>query len=188
MNIGLLGFGVVGGGVWELAQENRALNVKKVLVNPEDYDARAEIFYATTLGCNGIYCLGNSPSGWPMHAMEHALSAYYDITHGEGLAILTPRWMRHILTHSAGELHDQVVARIEKFGKNVFGAEGCEASILAIHDFFREIGIPMTLKEVGIDDSRLGEMAQHVALLEGLDRAWVPLYEQDILAIYKDCL
>ena len=46
----------------------------------------------------------------------------------------------------------------------------------------------MTLKEVGIDDSRLGEMAQHVALLEGLDRAWVPLYEQDILAIYKDCL
>ena len=163
-------------------------NVKKVLANPEDYDARAEIFYATTLGCNGIYCLGNSPSGWPMHAMEHALSAYYDITHGEGLAILTPRWMRHILTHSAGELHDQVVERIEKFGKNVFGTEGCEASILAIHDFFREIGIPMTLKEVGIDDSRLGEMAQHVALLEGLDRAWVPLYEQDILAIYKDCL
>ena len=60
--------------------------------------------------------------------------------------------------------------------------------IQAIHDFFREIGIPMTLREVGIDDSRLGEMAQHVALLEGLDRAWVPLYEQDILAIYKDCL
>ena len=163
-------------------------NVKKVLANPEDYDARAEIFYATTLGCNGIYCLGNSPSGWPMHAMEHALSAYYDITHGEGLAILTPRWMRHILTHSAGELHDQVVERIEKFGKNVFGAEGCEASILAIHDFYREIGIPMTLKEVGIDDSRLGEMAQHVAMLEGLDQAWVPLYEQDILDIYKDCL
>ena len=46
----------------------------------------------------------------------------------------------------------------------------------------------MTLKEVGIDDSRLGEMAQHVAMLEGLDQAWVPLYEQDILDIYKDCL
>ena len=41
--------------------------------------------------------VGNSPSGWPCHGMEHALSAYYDITHGEGLAILTPRWMRHIL-------------------------------------------------------------------------------------------
>lgn len=163
-------------------------NVKKVLANPEDYDARAEIFYATTLGCNGIYCLGNSPSGWPMHAMEHALSAYYDITHGEGLAIITPRWMRHILTHTTGELREQVVERIEKFGKNVFGVEGCEASIHAIHDFYREIGIPMTLKEVGIDDSRLGEMAKHVAELEGLDEAWVPLYEQDILDIFKGCL
>ena len=163
-------------------------NVKKVLVNPEDYDARAEIFYATTLGCNGIYCLGHSPSGWPMHAMEHALSAYYDITHGEGLAIITPRWMRHILTHATGELREQVVERIEKFGKHVFGVEGCEASIQAIHDFYREIGIPMTLKEVGIDDSRLGEMAKHVAELEGLDEAWVPLYEQDILDIFKACL
>ena len=163
-------------------------NVKKVLVNPEDYDARAEIFYATTLGCNGIYCLGHSPSGWPMHAMEHALSAYYDITHGEGLAIITPRWMRHILTHTTGELREQVVERIEKFGKHVFGVEGCEASIQAIHDFYREIGIPMTLKEVGIDDSRLGEMAKHVAELEGLDEAWVPLYEQDILDIFKACL
>ena len=163
-------------------------NVAKVLENPEDYDARAEIFYATTLGCNGIYCRGNSPGGWPMHAMAHALSAYYDITHGEGLAIITPRWMRHILTHSAGPLHNQVVERIEKFGKNVFGVDGCEASINAIHDFYRGLGIPMTLKEVGIDDSRLGEMAKHVAELEGLDKAWAPLHENDILDIFKACL
>ena len=163
-------------------------NVAKVLENPGDYDARAEIFYATTLGCNCIYSLGNSPSGCPMPAMDHALSAYYDITHGEGLAIITPRWMRHILTHSAGQLHDQVVERIEKFGKNVFGVEGCEASINAIHDFYRGLGIPMTLKEVGIDDSRLGEMAKHVAELEGLDKAWAPLHENDILDIFKACL
>lgn len=163
-------------------------NVKRVLDNPSDYDARAEIFYATTLGCNGIYCLGNSESGWPMHAMEHALSAYYDITHGEGLAIVTPRWMHHILTHTTGALHEQVVERIEKFGRNVFGVTGCEASIQAIHDFYREIGIPMTLHEVGIDESRLAEMAKHVADNEGLETAWVPLLEQDILDIYKACL
>lgn len=163
-------------------------NVKRVLDNPTDYDARAEIFYATTLGCNGIYCLGNSESGWPMHAMEHALSAYYDITHGEGLAIITPRWMHHILTHTTGTLHEQVVERIEKFGRNVFGVTGCEASIQAIHDFYREIGIPMTLHEVGIDESRLAEMAKHVADNEGLETAWVPLLEQDILDIYKACL
>ena len=72
--------------------------------------------------------------------------------------------------------------------KNVFGVEGCEASINAIHDFYRGLGIPMTLKEVGIDDSRLGEMAKHVAELEGLDKAWAPLHENDILDIFKACL
>lgn len=163
-------------------------NTKIVLNNPEDYDARAEIFYATTLGCNGIYCLGNSNGGWPMHGMEHALSAFYDITHGEGLAMITPRWMNHILNHTEGELHQQVVERIEKFGKNVFGVEDCASSINSIYKFYKEVGIPMTLSEVGIDESRLAEMAKHVADTEGLDKAWVPLMEEDILEIFKACL
>lgn len=163
-------------------------NVKIVLQNPEDYEARAEIFYATTLGCNGIYSLGNSYSGWPMHALEHALSAYYDITHGEGLAIVTPRWMKHILDHSSGELHEQVVERLESFGRGVFGVQTADEAIRAIHDFYCEIGIPMTLCEVGIDESRIDEMAHHVATLEGLDRAWAPLHEGDIAAIYRACL
>lgn len=163
-------------------------NVKVVLANPEDYDARAEIFYATTLGCNGIYALGNSYGGWPMHAIEHALSGHYDITHGEGLAIVTPRWMKHILTTSAGALHEQIVERCTSFGKNVFGVDTPEAAIQAIYDFYKEIGIPMTLGEVGIDDSRIDEMAHHIAVNEGLDHAWAPLQESDIAAILRDCL
>lgn len=169
-------------------------NVRIVLNDPENYDARAEIFYATTLGCNGIYALGNSHGGWPMHAIEHALSAYYDITHGEGLAIVTPRWMKHILDHSKGELHEQVVERCASFGKGVFGitgdsdAEIAEKAIVAIHNFYKEIGIPMTLREVGIDDKRIDEMAHHIALLEGLDKAWAPLMEQDIKEIITACL
>jgi len=163
-------------------------NVRTVLDEPDNYNARAEIFYATTLGCNGIYSLGNSHSGWPMHAIEHALSAYYDITHGEGLAIITPRWMRHILNHSEGGLRAQVVERITSFGKNVFGVGTPEESIQAIHRFYEEIGIPMTLREVGIDGSRIDEMAHHIAVSEGLDNAWVPLTEPDIAAILRDCL
>lgn len=163
-------------------------NVRTVLDEPDNYNARAEIFYATTLGCNGIYSLGNSHSGWPMHAIEHALSAYYDITHGEGLAIITPRWMRHILNHSEGGLRAQVVERITSFGKNVFGVGTPEESIQAIHRFYEEIGIPMTLREVGIDGSRIDEMAHHIAVNEGLDNAWVPLTEPDIAAILRDCL
>ena len=163
-------------------------NTYKVLKNPEDYEARAEIFYTTTLGCNGIYSLGNSPSGWPMHGIEHALSAYYDITHGEGLAIVTPRWMKHIL-------NDKTIERFVAFGTGVFGIdptlpekEIAEKAIQSIYDFYKGIGMPMTLPEVGIDGSRLSEIAHHIAVNEGLENAWAPLNEDDILAILKDCL
>ena len=171
----------------EGAVKSLVKNVKTVLEEPENYDARAEIFYATTLGCNGIYSLGNSHSGWPMHAIEHALSGHYDITHGVGLAIVTPRWMRHILQATTGQLHEQVVERITSFGNHVFGTDTPEESIQAIHDFYEGIGIPMTLQEVGIDDSRIDEMARHIAQNEGLDKAWVPLHEEDIAAILRDC-
>ena len=163
-------------------------NVRIVLKDPENYDARAEIFYATTLGCNGIYSLGNSESGWPMHAIEHALSGHYDINHGEGLAIVTPRWMKHILS-------EKTIERFVSFGTGVFGIdpalpemEIAEKAIQSIHDFYREIGLPMTLREVGIDGSRIDEMAHHIAVNEGLENAWAPLYEEDIAAILRDCL
>lgn len=163
-------------------------NVRIVLEDPENYEARAEIFYATTLGCNGIYSLGNSESGWPMHAIEHALSGHYDINHGEGLAIVTPRWMKRILS-------EKTLERFVAFGIGVFGIdpalpemEIAEKAIQSIHDFYREIGLPMTLREVGIDGSRIDEMAHHIAVNEGLENAWAPLYEEDIAAILRDCL
>ena len=96
--------------------------------------------------------------------------------------------MRHILTATTGELHSQVVERITSFGKNVFGTATPDESIQAIHDFYENIGIPMTLAAVGIDGSRIDEMAHHIAVNEGLDQAWVPLYEEDIAAILRDCM
>ena len=158
-------------------------NGRKCIDNPEDYTARAEMMLACSYGCNGILALGNSPSGWPCHGIEHALSAYYDITHGEGLAIITPRWMRHIL-------NDHTLPRFVKYGINVFGLDAslpereiAEKAIDATYKFFESIGIPMHLREVGIDDSRLDEMAHHIAVNEGLDHAYAPLSEQDIKAI-----
>lgn len=158
-------------------------NTKIALENPEDYRARAELMLCCTYGCNGILSLGNSPSGWPCHGMEHALSAYYDITHGEGLAILTPRWMKHILS-------DRTVDRFVKYGVNVFGIdksldkyEIADKAIEETYKFFESIGIPMHLKEVGIDESRIEEMAHHIAVNEGLENAYAPLTEKDIVEI-----
>ena len=163
-------------------------NGRKCLENPEDYNARAEMMLACTYGCNGILALGNSYSGWPCHGIEHALSAYYDITHGEGLAIITPRWMRHILS-------ERTMDRFVKYGINVFGIdptlpkqEIAGKAIDATYEFFESINIPMHLREVGIDDSRIDEMAHHIAVNEGLDKAYVPLTEQDIKEILLQSL
>lgn len=164
------------------------INGRKCLENPEDYTARAEMMLACTYGCNGILALGNSYSGWPCHGIEHALSAYYDITHGEGLAIITPRWMRHILS-------ERTMDRFVKYGINVFGIdptlpkqEIAGKAIDATYEFFESINIPMHLREVGIDDSRIDEMAHHIAINEGLDKAYAPLTEQDIKEILLESL
>ena len=175
-------------GFMEAGLKSLMVNAKKCLENPEDYTARAEMMLTCTYGCNGIYALGNSPTGWPCHGMEHALSAYYDITHGEGLAIITPRWMKHILS-------EKTVERFVKYGVNVFGIDSsldkfeiAEKAIQATYDFFLSIGIPMHLREVGIDESRIDEMAHHVAVNEGLEYAWAPLLEKDIAEIFTASL
>ncbi len=170
-------------GFMEAGLKSLMVNTRKCLENPEDYTARAEMMLACTYGCNGIYALGSSASGWPCHGIEHALSAYYDITHGEGLAIITPCWMKHIL-------NERTLHRFVKYGVNVFGIDAnlpeteiAEKAIDATYKFFESIGIPMHLKDVGIDESRIGEMAHHIAVNEGLENAWAPLTEQDITKI-----
>ena len=164
-------------------------NVRIVLDKPDDYEARAEILYTCTLACNNIFSNGNTYSGWPMHAIEHTLSAFYDITHGEGLAILTPRWMRHIL-------NEQTLERFVVYGTQLFGIDPslepmqiAEQAIQQTYDFFASLGLPMTLGAVGIDDSRIDEMARHtVNASMRLNRAWVPLEEADVAAIMRACL
>ncbi|SEP68400.1 hypothetical protein SAMN02910289_00337 [Lachnospiraceae bacterium RM5] len=179
---------ILNDGFMEAALKSLMINAKKCLENPKDYTARAEMMLACTYGCNGIYSLGSSYTGWPCHGMEHALSAYYDITHGEGLAIITPRWMKHILS-------EKTVSRFVKYGINVFGIDAnldkfeiANKAIDATYKFFESIGIPMHLKDVGIDESRIDEMACHVAENEGLENAWAPLLQKDIAEIFRASL
>ena len=122
------------------------------------------------------------------HIMEHALSAYYDNTHGEGLAIITPRWMKHIL-------NEKTVDRFVKYGMNVFGIDEnqdkftiAEQAIDATYKFFESINISMHLKDMGIDEKRIDEIAEHVAENEGLEEAWAPLLEKDIAEIFRASL
>lgn len=160
---------------------------KVALENPNDYEARANIMWASSLAINGLNSAGKS-GAWSCHSMEHQLSAYYDITHGAGLATLTPAWFRYIL-------NDNTVEKFKEYGINVWGIDASldayEVANKAIDmtaDFlFNDLKLPRTLAEYGIEETHLDVMAQKAAD-EGLKYAYVPLNKDDVLEIYKSCL
>ena len=136
------------------------------LKDPTNFEARGEVLAASSFGCCGLLGLGRTPSPWPCHGIEHEVSAWYDITHGVGLAIITPHWMAYSL-----KANPSVVApRLAQYGVKVLAlnpADGVEANakkaIEKTAEFFRSIGITQTLKDFGIDDTHFDEMADHVA-------------------------
>lgn len=153
------------------------------LNDPNNYDARANLMWAGTHAINGVVGEGCSPA-WCIHPMEHELSAFYDITHGEGLAILTPAWMEYIL-------NDETKGYIAQFARNVFDIkcetemEEAKAGIEALRNFFlKEMGMPKNLREVGItDQSNFEIMAQKAS--KPCARSFVALSKEDIINIYK---
>ncbi|MFU2181256.1 iron-containing alcohol dehydrogenase [Streptococcus pluranimalium] len=158
------------------------------LQTPDDYTARANLLWASTLALNGLVERGRQ-GGWTCHAIEHELSAFYDITHGIGLAILTPRWMKHCLDTDAS-----THAKFAAYGQNVWGINGdndedvARQAVERTYQFFKEdMAIPMTLPEVGIVSkelvSRMSELAVHHGDLSG--HVFVPLSVQDVESIIE---
>ena len=163
-------------------------NVKIALDKPNDYAARSELMYICALGCNGILANGAGPSGWPMHSIEHALSAYFDITHGAGLAIITPRWMNEILS-------ERTLERFKTIGKGLFNIEvnnidDAKKVINEFYKFFESIGIPMHLKELGVKEDKIEEMANHILLNDSTETPWmyVKLNKEALIRILKESM
>lgn len=157
----------------------------KAVEDPHNYEARANLLWASDWAINHFLRLGKDV-GWSVHPMEHELSAFYDITHGVGLAILTPHWMNHVLS-------EETVDKFFTYGVNVWGIrpetdkwEGAKAAIQKTADYFKAMGLPMTLREVGIDDSRLTEMAQKAA--SNMGATYVKLTPEDIEKIFRAAL
>ena len=157
------------------------------LKGPTNYEARANLMWASSMALNGL--IGSGKNGaWSCHPIEHELSAYYDITHGVGLAILTPNWMRYIL-------NDDTVDKFADYAVNVWHMpiidnkfELANKAIDATENFFKECGIPTTLTELGIDDSKFKEMSKAAVKHGGLEYAYVPLNEEDVCKILMMCL
>lgn len=155
---------------------------------PDDYEARANLMWAGSWAINGLLSCGKK-TAWSVHPMEHELSAFYDITHGVGLAILTPHWLRYVLDDSTAD-------KIAEYGVNVWNLSAggdkyktAEAAVQKTADFFKSLGIPMTLKEAGIGEEHLERMAQAaVAHKGGKIAGFKELHAADVLAIYKAAL
>ncbi len=157
--------------------------------NPENYEARANLMWASSWALNGFIYDGLRQSA-ACHAMEHELSAFYDITHGHGLAILTPRWLRYVLD-------EKTAPRIKRFGVNVFGidrtlsdSDGADASITALENFyFVTLGLKSRLSDLGIDDKNFKIMAEKACKVRGGSlQGFATLYPSDVEKIYRLCL
>ncbi len=156
---------------------------KIAVEEPENYEARANLMWASSLAINGLLSYGKSEP-WSVHPMEHELSAFYDITHGVGLAILTPNWMKYVLS-------DENVNDFYEYGVNVWNInsdenkyEVAKKAINKTREYFNELGIPATLKEVGINEEKLEQMAR-AATRNGDLGGFKPLNTEDVLNIYK---
>jgi len=157
------------------------------LEQPDNYEARANLMWASSWAINGFTgALQNC--AWTCHPIEHELSAIYDITHGLGLAILTPRWMRYVLDETT-------VGRFYDYGVNVFGLdpslpkmEVAQKSIERTEDFlFSTLGLQSTLTEIGIDYENFEIMARK-ACGGGILTGYKSLNQEDIRKILLACL
>ena len=151
------------------------------LADPDNYEARANLMWASSLAINGLLSCGES-TAWSVHDIEHELSAFYDITHGAGLALLTPYWMEYALRE------DNVWKYVE-YGVNVWGIDAqrapmeiARAAIDNTREFFTSIGMPAHLSELGIDETHFDIMAEKAAN-GGLADGFVPLAKDDVLKI-----
>ncbi|MBR5228969.1 MAG: iron-containing alcohol dehydrogenase [Firmicutes bacterium] len=154
------------------------------LHQPDNYEARANLMWASSLAINGMVSYG-AGVGWCVHPMEHELSAFYDITHGDGLAILTPFWMDHAL-------NAETAWKFGEYGRNVFGITGDDdmevgrQAIECTREYFKLLNLPATLSDVGIDSTHFDIMAEKAAA--GCEGSFVPLSKEDIKSIFMAAL
>lgn len=154
---------------------------------PDNYEARANLMWASSMALNTILDAG-TVHGCACHFMEHELSAYYDITHGHGLAIVTPRWLTYILD-------EKTAPAIYRLGEKVFGIEsglesmaGAKRAIEALSDFcFETLELTSTLSELQIGSEHFKEMAKH-ACFGGEISGPKTLKPEDVEKIYEMCL
>ena len=163
------------------------INAGKIAIdNPNDYEARATLMWASSLSHNGLTFCGRK-NALAVHQLEHALSGEYDsVAHGAGLAVLFPAWAKYVYKYN--------VERFSKFARNVWGVvEGddlsaSEKGIEAMSKYFKELGMPTTLKEFGIEQGKEGRLAELCTFNKTrVIENYIPLGYEEIKEIFESC-
>lgn len=167
----------------EALMKNVIKNMRTAIKDPTDYTARSNLMWDAVMAENRIIKLGKR-TDFQCHFMEHQLGAYTDCNHGEGLAVLHPIYYRHI--------YKDGIKKFKQFALNVWGissegksdeqiaAEGVEK----LADFIKEVGLPVTLKQLGIDETtNLEEIAFSCGISQGSYRK---MTHKEILEIFRE--
>ncbi|MDR0601718.1 MAG: iron-containing alcohol dehydrogenase [Treponema sp.] len=164
-------------------------NALIVIDDPKNYDAWAQVGHSGSMAHTDILGLGREQE-WSCHPMEHELSALYDVAHGAGLAVLTPAWMEYVYKCN--------IPMFVQFAVNVMGVTGgsyreneaiVKEGIRRLRVFFKQMGLPSTLAEMGIGGDKLEFMAKKSTGFEyGKENPLgkiKPLFWKDVLEIYR---
>ena len=162
-------------------------NAEVLHTDPRNYDARAEVMWASSLAHNGLTGCGSDGGDWMPHLLEHEMGGMFNVTHGAGLAAVWPSWARYV--------YKDCLPRFVKYAVNVMGVtpgatdeETALAGIAAMEEFYHRIGMPINFKELGIDptDEQMAEMAASCArACGGAKGSAKVLHQSDMEAIYK---
>ncbi len=159
---------------------------RKAIDEPDNYETRSNLMWASTIGLNHLLTVGKG-GAWSVHPIEHVLSAYYDITHGLGLAILTPAWMEYVLS-------DKTAPRFARFAREVFDVTeeddmaAAKEGIARVRHFNDSLGMPSKLSDVGINEEKFDQMAAEAVRTSGLSaRSYVHLRKEDVRKIFESC-
>lgn len=155
----------------------------KALIEPTNYESRAQLMWTSSLALNGLLGYGRI-GDWATHGMEHTLSAIYDVTHGVGLAILIPFWMEYVLDK-------ETVDKFVEYARCIWHVEGKDNFVIAkkgikkTQEFFMNLGMPKNLRDVGVNEEKLADIAEKTVQHGNIGKFKV-LDKDDVLIILKN--
>ena len=159
------------------------VNGRRLKENPKDLNARAEIQWLATVAHNNILDTGRI-GDWGSHRIEHELSGQYGITHGEGMAVVLPAWVRYVANVKPWKLSQLAVRVFHEDAYNHSEKENALRLAEHLEQFFRGLGLRTRLSELGIDDNHFAEMAKR-ATRNGTGGHYLPIDEKVFVEILK---